>query len=181
MKKLSLIAATALLLFTYANVLEAQDKKPFRAGFQLQEMQGDFGLGVNFDVPLPGWLPSLRLAGNWHWLGIPGETSVQTASFQSIRLGIAPDGWQVAEKIRVYGEGGALFLLTGSDLSPEGFSTGGYGLFGFEFFTEKINGSSLFLEVGGTAAGRRLDRLENIPAFGAGMLLGAGFRVSFSR
>lgn len=178
MKNTLFLSAAFLLFFAFAKSATAQDRHPFRAGFQLQELQGSFGLGLNLDVPLPGKWPVLRLAGNWHWLDIPGETRSQTASFQTIRLGIAPDGWPVAEKIKVYGEGGVLFLLSENALSRDGFATGGYGLFGFEFFTEKINGSSLFLEIGGTAAGRRLERQDGVPSFGAGLLLGAGFRVA---
>lgn len=178
MKNLRFHFAIVFLFFAFAKSATAQDKTPFRVGFQLQELQGSFGLGLNLDVPLPGKWPALRLAGNWHWLDIPGETRSQTASFQTIRLGIAPDGWPVAEKIRVYGEGGVLLLLPENALSSDGFASGGYGLFGFEFFTEKINGSSLFLEIGGTAAGRRVERQEGVPSFGAGLLLGAGFRVA---
>ncbi len=178
MKNILFLSTAFLLFFAFAKSAVAQDRHPFRVGFQLQELQGDFGLGLNLDVPLPGKWPVLRLAGNWHWLDIPGETRSQTASFQTIRLGIAPNGWPIAEKIKVYGEGGVLFLLSENALSRNGFATGGYGLFGFEFFTEKMNGSSLFLEIGGTAAGRRVERRESVPSFGAGLLLGAGFRVA---
>lgn len=167
-----------LLFFAFAKPTIAQDKMPFRVGFQLQELQGDFGLGLNLDVSLPGKWPTVRIAGNWHWLEILGETRSQTASFQTIRLGLANKGWEVADKIKVYGEGGALFLLPENALSGDPLATGGYGLFGFEFFTEKMNGSALFLQVGGTAVGRRVERREAVPAFGAGLLLGAGFRIA---
>ncbi|MEZ4930886.1 MAG: hypothetical protein R2788_01985 [Saprospiraceae bacterium] len=178
MKNLSFHLVIVLLFFACANSVVAQRELPFRVGFQLTELHSDFGLGLNLDVPLPGKLPTLRLAGNWHWLEIPGETRSQTASFQTIRLGIANEGWEVAEKIKVYGEGGVLFLLPANMLSGDGLATGGYGLFGFEFFAKEMNGSSLFLEVGGTSAGRRVERRESVPTFGAGLLLGAGLRVA---
>ncbi|MEZ4954397.1 MAG: hypothetical protein R2825_12590 [Saprospiraceae bacterium] len=178
MKNLSFHLVIVLLFFACANSVVAQRELPFRVGFQLTELHSDFGLGLNLDVPLPGKLPTLRLAGNWHWLEIPGETRSQATSFQTIRLGIANEGWEVAEKIKVYGEGGVLFLLPANMLSGDGLATGGYGLFGFEFFAKEMNGSSLFLEVGGTSAGRRVERRESVPTFGAGLLLGAGLRVA---
>lgn len=179
MNNLRFFFVAAVLFFVQAELLHAQDKKPFKMGFQLQELQGSFGLGLDFTVPLPSYWPSLRVAGHWNWLEVPGEGSPELADFQTIRLGIAPDGWQVAEQIRVYGEGGALFIIAGNEVSNKSFTTGGYGLFGFEFFTAKTHRSSLFIEMGATSAGLRVERPSGIPRFGAGLLLGAGFRVAF--
>lgn len=181
MKNFPSLFITALLFFVQMNPLQAQDKKPFRMGFQLQELQESFGLGLNFTLPLPGNWPNLRVAGNWHWLDVPGEGNSKLTNFQTVRLGTAPNGWQVAEKISVYGEGGVLLLVADNELSKNAVTPGGYGLFGFEFFTNKIGGSSLYLEMGAASAGQRVQRPDGIPRFGAGFLLGAGFRVALGK
>ncbi len=178
MKNLSLLFIAVVLLFVHLEPLQAQDKKPVRVGFQLQELQTSFGMGLNVTLPMPGYWPSVRVAGNWHWLEVPGEADSQLADFQTFRIGLASDGWQIAEKIRVYGEGGALFINAGNHLSNNPLTPGGYGLFGFEFFTSSLGGSSLYLEMGATSAGLRVERPDGTPRFGAGFLLGAGFRVA---
>lgn len=181
MKNLTFFFGIAILLGTLLQPLHAQDKQAFRMGFELQGLQGSFGLGPSFTVPLPGYWPSLRVAGHWHWLDVPSENNSRLADFQTIRLGTAPDGWRVAEKIKVYGEGGVLLLIADRTLSNKSFTPGGYGLFGFEFFTNEIGGSALYLEMGATSSGLRVERPEGVPRFGAGFLLGAGFRVALRK
>lgn len=178
MKNFPLHFIAVVLLFFLLEPLQAQDKQSVKVGFQLQELQASFGLGLHVTVPLPRYWPNVRVAGNWHWLEVPGETGPQLADFQTFRIGLASDGWQVAEKIRVYGEGGTLLIHAGSKLSDKALTPGGYGLFGFEFFTNRAGGSSLYLEMGATSAGLRVERPDGIPRFGAGFLLGAGFRVA---
>jgi hypothetical protein len=180
MQKSIFFPAVCSFILSFTSFAQAQSGKPFRVGFQTQELKGDFGLGLSLNIPVVKWI-GLRIMGNQHWLDLPGETENRTAHFQTLRVGLAPDGWQVAEKIRVYGEGGVLFIFPENALSPDNVVAGGYGVFGFEFFTERMFGSSLFIEAGGSSAGIRADRQPGTPAFGAGMLLGAGFRIALSQ
>lgn len=181
MKKSIVFPIACLLSLLTTPSAKAQNGKAFRVGFQTQELKGDFGLGLSLDIPLPARGLGLRLVGNNYWLEIPGKTDNQIVAFQTIRVGLAPDGWPVGEKIRVYGEGGALFIVPNDAMSPDDFVAGGYGVFGFEFYTKSMFGSSIFIEAGGCSTGVQTERREGVPAFGAGMILGAGFRVALSR
>ncbi|MFZ4476751.1 MAG: hypothetical protein ACOYPR_16245, partial [Saprospiraceae bacterium] len=153
MQKSIFFPAVCSFILSFTSFAQAQSGKPFRVGFQTQELKGDFGLGLSLDIPLPVRGFGLRLVGNNHWLEIPGDTDNHTVAFQTIRVGLAPDGWPVGEKIRVYGEGGALFIVPNDAMSPDDFVAGGYGVFGFEFYTKSMFGSSIFIEAGGCSTG----------------------------
>lgn len=157
---------------------QTQDSGSFRIGFHLRELSGDFGLGLNVDLPTPQYWPTIRLAGTWQWQEIPDGTSFDKASYLTLRTGVASKSFQIQERIRAYGEGGLLAILPSDELSEDSFELGGYGLFGFEFFVEHYGGSSLFLEVGASSAGNGLDTRPGISGFGTGFWVGAGFRVA---
>jgi hypothetical protein len=180
MKNTRYLFLIAALAFVFYQPLRAQKENPFRLGFQVTQLQGDFGLGLNLAIPLPGKLPALRLAGTNHWLEAPTEAATtEWLAYQTLRLGVSGDGWPVGEQIQVYVEGGTLLIFPDEQMSGQQVLAGGYGIFGFEFFTGKARASSLFLEMGGTTAGNRAKRRPNIPAFGSGLLLSSGFRLAF--
>lgn len=157
---------------------QTQDSGPFRLGFHLRQLSGDFGLGLNVDLPTPQYWPTIRLAGTWQWQEIPDGNSFAPASYLTLRAGVASKSFQIQERIRAYGEGGLLAVLPSDELAEDNFELGGYGLFGFEFFVEQYGGSSLFLELGASSAGNGLETRPGIPSFGAGFWVGAGFRVA---
>lgn len=166
------------LTLTATTSLHAQDNSPFRAGFHLRGLGGDFGLGLHLDLPTPEKWPIVRLGGTWNWQEVPEGTSFTEVSFQTLRVGVASRSFAIQERIRAYGEGGFLAVLAGDRLSGKGFGPGGYGLFGFEFFVEPYGGSALFVEIGGSSAGNRMDPRPGVQAFGSGLWVGAGFRVA---
>ncbi|MGB5654881.1 MAG: hypothetical protein WBM56_13720 [Robiginitalea sp.] len=157
---------------------QTSDSGSFRIGFHLRELAGDFGLGLNLDLPTPQNWPTIRLAGTWQWQEIPEGTSFDKASYLTLRAGVASKSFQIQERIRAYGEGGLLGVLPSDELSENSFELGGYGLFGFEFFVEQYGLSSLFLEVGASSAGNGLETRPGVPSFGTGFWVGAGFRVA---
>ena len=85
----------------------AQDGSPFRIGFHLRELAGDFGMGVNLDLPSPQNWPTIRLAGTWQWQEFTVEEEFDSASYLTLRAGVASKSFQIQERIRAYGEGGA--------------------------------------------------------------------------
>ncbi|MCO5723908.1 hypothetical protein [Robiginitalea marina] len=152
---------------------------PFRIGFHLRQLGGDFGMGAHADVPTGAKWPILRFAGTWQWMEIPGvQTGFETASYATLRLGAASKSFQIQDRIRAYGEGGLLSVFPSNELSGKDFQLGGYGLFGFEFFASQYGGSALFIELGASSAGNDLDAEPGVPSFGAGFWVGAGLRLA---
>ncbi len=167
----------ALLTFGLQESI-AQEGSPFRIGFHLRELSGDFGIGAHLDVPTPEKWPVIRMAGTWQWMEIPRGMDFETVSYQTLRTGVASKSFQILERIRAYGEGGLLAVLPSDDLSEDNFRLGGYGLFGFELFVSTYEGSALFLELGASSAGNGLDTRPGVPSFAAGFWVGAGFRIA---
>jgi hypothetical protein len=170
-----------LLLFAMGPqaIFAQESSSPFRIGFHLRELGGDFGLGGHFDIPTGENWPIFRMSGTWHWIEIPGAgTGFETASYATVRIGVASKSYQIQERIRAYGEGGFLSLLPSDELSERDFQPGGYGLFGFEFFTSDYGKSALFLELGASSTGNDMDTQPGVPSFGAGFWVGAGFRIA---
>jgi hypothetical protein len=181
MKNLIISSLTLFCFLTINSTSLAQENPPARVGFQINQIQGDFGLGLNLDIPLLKHWPVIRLAASNHWIEIPEAANTKTSFYQTVSIGVANKGWPISDKIKVYADGGLMLLIPSNELSSKSILPGGFGLFGFEFFTAKQGSSSLFLEMGGTTAGLRLDRRQNIPAFGAGMLISTGFRIDLSK
>lgn len=174
------VRLSILLFFLVAcfGQLRAQDGSPFRIGFHLRQLAGDFGMGLNLDLPTAQNWPTIRFAGTWQWHEIPDGSGFDSASFLTLRAGVASKSFQIQERIRAYGEGGLLALLPSEALSDDRFELGGYGLFGFEFFVSDYGGSAIFLEAGASSTGNGLETRPGVPAVGAGFWIGAGFRVA---
>ena len=119
-----------LLALAATNSLQSQSNAPYRVGFHLRGLGGDFGLGLNLDVATPSKWPIVRIAGTWQWQEVPDGQSFDYASYQTVRLGLASKSFAVHDRIRAYGEGGFLAVLAGDDLSEDRIGPGGYGLFG---------------------------------------------------
>lgn len=151
-------------------------QSPFQIGIQLQQLQDQFGLGVNVGVFLGPQRIMLRTSAVQHWLRKNSGEGNHQATYQAIRLGSA-GCWRVTEGVEVYGEGGLQMLCVGRMLTEQRTLWGGYGVFGFAFYPEETRGASLFLEIGATTAGMRAKLLPGVSAFGAGQIISTGFRV----
>jgi len=81
------------------------------------------------------------------------------------RLGVAATAARVGGFVRLYGEGGVIYVRPNSDMSDDA-QLGGYGLFGFEFLlsTEDRPKLSYFIELGGSGIGARAEKLPESPS-----------------
>lgn len=177
MKKVTFLSVLFSILLL-PGMLDAQTREPVKLGFQINQVQGDFGLGLNLTVPIIRDRLTLRLAGSNQWLAAFDETETRNFVYQTLRLG-ATGAWLTTQAMRVYAEGGTMVVFPNAEASSTDMQFGGYGLFGFEFFLKEALGSSLFIEIGGTTSGVQADLLPNSPAFGSGLLLCSGFRIAF--
>ena len=122
--------------------------------FSLQEWGNEFG--TSFQITSP-WFwhekTALRLGGSVLW-----KQDANWATFYALRLGLVGGSFMANSDIRLYGEGGFLFLFPAASFDSDRFAFGGYGHFGFEFFMPKTNASlssSYFIELGSNGVGAK--------------------------
>ncbi len=178
MKKLTLIA-TVLIVCTTAIYAQEQTKginKGLGLGFQINQFQKDFGLGLNFTSPYFVYDKiAVRLRSNLMFNEHIKNLATTWTPYANISLGLVGVGGTIGDYIRLYGEGGAIGLLPSADFSSKKFEFGGYGLFGFEFFMNKY--INYFIELGGIGTGAKADEIANKPIYSNGFLIDVGFRV----
>jgi hypothetical protein len=144
---------SAIMLPAQASSQDSQfGKAPVSAShislsFSLQEWGNEFGTGFQITSP---WFwhekTAVRLGGSALW-----KQDANWATFYALRLGLVGATFMRNEDIRLYGEGGFLFLFPSASFDSDPFAFGGYGHFGFEFFMPKASGplsSSYFIELG---------------------------------
>jgi len=165
---------SAIMLPAQASSQDSQfGKAPVSAShislsFSLQEWGNEFGTGFQITSP---WFwhekTAVRLGGSALW-----KQDANWATFYAFRLGLVGATFMRNEDIRLYGEGGFLFLFPSASFDSDPFAFGGYGHFGFEFFMPKASGplsSSYFIELGTNGVGAKTDK---------GQLYLNGFSVS---
>lgn len=149
-----------------------------RWGFQLGRYQDDFAVGLNLTSPyFANGRAGVRLRGNVAFHEHLSGGTVTWSPYGNVSLGLIGVSGRVGESIRLYGEGGLLGLFPSDDFSSETFEMGGYGLFGFSFFSSP--GSSYFIELGGAGIGARADALSTNPVYSNGLVISVGFRSNF--
>ncbi len=122
--------------------------------FSLQEWGNEFGTGFQITSP---WFwhekTAVKLGGSVLW-----KQDANWASFYVLRLGLIGGSFMANSDIRLYGEGGFLFLFPAASFDSDPFAFGGYGHFGFEFFMPKgiaSLSSSYFIELGSNGVGAK--------------------------
>ncbi len=136
-------------------------------GLSLQEWGNEFGTGIQITSP---WFlrekVAVRLGGSVLW-----KADANWAPYYALRLGLVGGNFMRNGDVRLYGEGGFLFLFPPSSFDSDRFAFGGYGHFGFEFFQAPARGgaSSYFIELGSNGTGAKTN---------AGMIYVNGFSVS---
>ena len=155
---------------------ETENKASF--GFQLNQFQSDFGLGVNIAMPpIIKEKLVIRLRANAMFYEQIINSKTDWTVYSNIMLGISPKPVKVAEFLALYGEGGVIGILPSSKFSTSDFNIGGYGLFGFEFFfAPEFN---YFIELGGVGTGATADKLLFEPIYSNGFLASVGWRINF--
>jgi len=145
---LSFIMLSLLVpVFSFANPERNGENRSARAsfGFSLQDWNQDFGMGISITSP---WFlyqkASIKLSGN-----VLFKEDNQWEPYYAVRLGCIGGSFMESADIRLYGEGGVLFLFPTQTFDSSSFRFGGYGHFGFEFFlSTKKWASSYFIELG---------------------------------
>lgn len=179
MKKIILLLIT---LISISSIVLGQNKNPistgFGVGFQLGQIQDDFGIGINLTSPyFFEDKIAIRLRGNVAWNEHIDVIETTWTPYTNLSIGFIGVGGNLNEYIRLYGEGGIILLFPDNKFSSESMENGGYGLFGFEFFhTPNIN---YFIEIGGVGTGANADKIQFKPIYSNGLLINAGLRVTF--
>jgi hypothetical protein len=173
------IILSIITLFAFITTVNAQDNpvnKGWGFGFQLNQYQRDFGMGLTATSPfIVHNSLALRARGNFMFYEHPEHGTTTWTPYSNASLGVVGVGGYIANFMRLYGEGGVIFLFPAADFSSESFQIGGYGLFGFEFFMTPM--TNYFVEIGGVGTGAVADKVENEPIYSNGLLISTGFRI----
>jgi len=172
-----------LLVFAILAITTAQGQeddplpKGMSFGFNISEIQNDFGVGIDFASPyFLADRVGIRARANLRWFEHIDENLSSTWSpYGQFSLGVVSVAREFSDVLRLYGEGGVIGIVPDETFSSESFEFGGYGLFGFEFFVmPKLN---YYMEIGGVGTGARADGVIGDPIFSNGLSVAAGFRV----
>lgn len=148
----------------------------FGLGYQITQHQKDFGLGLNLTSPyFADNKIAVRARGNVMWHEhINSDFKNTWSEYYNLSLGLIGVSGEIAGFLRLYGEGGLIALLPSSNFSNEDLEMGGYGLFGFEFFSSPH--FNYFIELGGVGTGALANKLSTEPLYSNGFLMNVGFR-----
>lgn len=174
-KNTTIIGLACMLLLTFK--LDAQtNSNKFEIGFNLNQFQRDYGLGVHVISPY-FWNSSsaVKAAANFQWLEHFDGTETVWTTYQSFQVGFRSRSTIISDKIYIYGEGGFMVLLPNSEFSTESINFGGYGLFGFEF--KPASKFAYFIELGGMGSGAVADKVPGKPIYSNGFITTVGFRI----
>lgn len=178
-QKLKLKKLSIIIVFLTTININAQEKG-FEIGFQLNEYQNDFGIGLQLTSPyIFNENVAVRLRTNMMYFQHIDSKSLEYTwtPYTNISLGVFGHRAMIHENIALYGEGGIVGLLPSSNLTSKDLYIGGYGLFGFEFYF--IPEFSYFIEAGGMGVDAVADKLPGKPIYSNGFLTSVGFRITF--
>jgi hypothetical protein len=145
-------------------------------GAELMDLKSDFGVGLSLTSPyFIGGHAALRAHGGIAWFdGIPkDETEYEWMGYVPLRLGVTTTVGTVGSS-RFYAEAG-LLVVPPSKLTNSA-ALGGYGDFGFEFFTMKTSPVTYFLQAGAVGSNGDAGEVVGEPTFANGFLMEVGFR-----
>ncbi len=180
MKKL--ITATVLFCLMFGiSELKAQDVRTNSGiGFQLNQFQNDFGMGLNYTSPyFANKQIAVRLRGNFMYNEHVENAETVWSPYANGSVGMVSSSGIIGNFMRLYGEGGVIVLFPNAAFSSETTEFGGYGLFGFEFFMADRN--NYFIEIGGIGTGANADKVVNKPIYSNGLMLSTGFRIHLGK
>lgn len=173
--KLTLVCLLLILQKTHAE--EPTLKNGFQIGFQLSQNQNDFGFGLNITSPLLAHQSlGFRLKSNMMFYEHVDSGAYTWSPYTNVSVGIIGIGGHIANRIRLYGEGGFLLIFPSPAFSSETTNFGGYGNFGFEFFM--TNSFNYFIEIGGIGSGATADKVAFSPIYSNGLSINVGFRIT---
>jgi len=178
MKRSTIFLLITFILTGTAHAQHERISHKFGVGFQLNQYQKDFGMGINLTSPYFVYNRiAVRIRGNFMFYEHVKNNETTWTPYSNVSLGLIGVGGKAGDFIRLYGEGGIIFLFPSDKFSEEDFVFGGYGLFGFEFYmAKKVN---YFIEIGGIGSGAKADVIMNQPIYSNGLLISAGVRMQF--
>jgi len=191
MKNFAVIVFVLIAMIGESNAQEQKISNKFALGFQINQYQKDFGLGLNLTSPyFANNNMAVRFRANLMFnehfengSDTDGKDSKDDKDgttwtpYSNLSLGFFGVAGIVADFIRLYGEGGVICILPSSEFSSDSYVMGGYGLFGFEFYTySKFN---YFIELGGLGTGASADKIPGEPIYSNGFMISTGFRIQF--
>lgn len=157
--------------------LFAQSKtNSIAVGFHISEVQNDYGVGL--DLISPYFLNdvlAVKIGGTLSWLEHVANAETMWTPYLNMQVGMRSRHFIIENKLSIYGEGGSMVLFPNSDFSSQTVIFGGYGLFGFEFQSNKKFG--FYFEMGGAGANATADKIDNKPIYSNGFLTNVGFRI----
>lgn len=175
----TLVAAIALSAF--AETPDQGDGSPGKelrgnditVGAGLMDCAGDFGLCGSVTTP---WFfrktAAIRAGGFVLW-----RNGADWIPYYGAKLGLVGGSFMANGDIRLYGEGGGVFLFPSARFDEDPFVFGGYGLFGFEFFIDRTaSGLSYFIELGSNGIGAKAEKETGSPIYMNGFSTSVGLR-----
>ena len=175
MKRILILVSIMTLVTCSLNAQENSISTGFSFGFQLNQYQKDFGLGLS--VTSPYFIHdriAIRMRGNLMYNEHLKDEKITWTPYYNLSLGVVGVTAYVAGSIKLYGEGGLIALIPSSDFSDKNFVLGGYGVFGFEFYPGTRG--CYFIELGGVGTGATADKIPSNPIYSNGFLISTGTR-----
>lgn len=186
MKQVKIICIVLLLVFLGSSVVLAKDNATpkysrFSLGYNLNSFHHDFGFGINMTTPyFLSNKVAVRFSVNLSYLeGIPiDKTEYDWMPYTIYKLGLIGSSSMVNDLIRLYGEGGVIYIIPNSSFSEKNVF-GGFGNFGFEFFMSDGFPICYFIELGSVGSGARAEKILNKPIYINGFATSVGLRYHF--
>lgn len=185
MKKVA-IGLALLFILAMPSVALAQEggetgNTHFALGYYLNSFHHDFGFGLNLTSP---YFLNDRVAVRFsvdtaYFESIPaGKTEYEWVPYTIYRLGLVGVGSAINDLIRLYGEGGIMYVVPNPCFSEKN-KLGGYGYFGFEFLMEENHPLSYFIQLGSVGSGAKAEKVEGKPFYVDGFATTVGLRYYF--
>ena len=175
MNKIKALVLTLMVFLSFKVEAQSTSNKA-NIGFNINQFQKDFGLGLHLTSPyFVKSTVAIRGGANFQWFENFNGTETTWTTYQNFQLGIRGRNIIVSDKMFIYGEGGVIAILPNSEFSSKSTEFGGYGLFGFEFIFN-VN-FAYFIELGGVGTGAKADKIIGSPIYSNGFLTTVGFRM----
>lgn len=175
--KRSILIILQIMLFS--GFISAQNLNKTSVGFQINQHQNDFGVGLHLVSPyFANQKAAITVSTNIQWLEHLKSDEWTWSPYGHVKLGFRGRQPIIEDKIFVYGEGGLLLLIPNTEFSSKKSQAGGYGLFGFEFHTGCL--VSFYLELGAMGTGAKADKLRGNPIYSNGFTSSVGMRIKWA-
>lgn len=167
-----------LLVILTAQLSFAQEKSGFRMAYNLSNVQGDFGQGVQLESP--SFLHNsvtMKIRATQMYLNYDLSSLNKWSPYWNLGLGLANNPVQISSAVNLYGEGGVMYLLPNSDFSSSNGELAGYGVFGFNFnFAPSF---CYFMEAGGIGSSAKAEKSDNQRIYSNGFIMQVGLKIHF--